>query len=162
MHKIDTSDLFRLLLSLIICQAAGIIGSFFTTSAIPTWYAALQKPSFNPPNAVFAPVWITLYLLMGIALFLVWRQGVNHAGVPMAMAVFGLQLFLNVLWSYFFFGLHAPLAGFVEIVFLWTSILIAMILFYRLNALAGLLLAPYLAWVSFAAVLNLSLWRLNT
>ena len=138
-----------------------MIGGFFTASSVNTWYATLTKPSFNPPNWLFSPVWITLYLLMGVALFLVWRQGFQTAGVKFAIYLFGVQLVLNTLWSILFFGLKMPLLAFIEIVFLWGFILVTLLIFRKLSRLAGFLLVPYLLWVSFAAVLNFSLWYLN-
>lgn len=155
---VETLILFS---SIIICQLAGFIGSVFTTPAIPRWYANINKPSFNPPNWVFAPVWTTLYLLMGIALFLVLRKGLNEKDVKIAIAVFALQLILNSLWSFLFFGLESPFAAFIEIIFLWIAILISIILFYHISWVAGALLIPYILWVSFASVLNFSFWRLN-
>lgn len=143
------------------CQMAGIIGSIFTTPAIPTWYANINKPSFRPPNWVFAPVWTTLFLLMGIALFLVLRKGLKNKNVKIAFLFFIFHLVLNTLWSVLFFGLKSPFAAFVEIIFLWASILISIILFSQISRIAGYLLIPYLLWVSFASVLNFSIWQLN-
>jgi tryptophan-rich sensory protein len=133
----------------------------FTTPAITTWYATLVKPNFVPPNWVFGAVWTLLYLLMGIALYLVWEKGFEKKEVREAIAVFGIQLFLNLLWSVLFFGLQSPLYGLIEIVILWVVILANIILFYRISRPAGLLLVPYLFWTSFAAVLNYSIWILN-
>jgi tryptophan-rich sensory protein len=144
-----------------VCQLAGVIGGLFTASSVGTWYATLTKPSFNPPNWLFSPVWITLYFLMGVALFLVWRQGLQTEGVKIALIVFGLQLALNTLWSLLFFGLKMPLLAFIEILILWCLILITILKFKKISKLAGLLLVPYLLWVSFAAVLNFFLWHLN-
>jgi tryptophan-rich sensory protein len=138
-----------------------MVGSLFTAPSIPTWYAALNKPAFNPPSWLFAPAWITLYTLMGVALFLVWRRGWEEQAVRSAVGVFALQLLLNAAWSPLFFGLHWLLPALVEIVLLWILILLTMLRFRRLSPPAGWLLLPYLAWVSFAAVLNFSLWWLN-
>lgn len=140
---------------------AGVIGGFFTASSVNTWYVPLTKPSFNPPNWLFSPVWITLYVLMGIALFLVWRKGFQTEGVKSALLIFGVQLVLNALWSILFFGLKMPLLAFIEIIVLWGFILITMFKFKKVSKLAGYLLVPYLLWVSFAAVLNFFLWYLN-
>lgn len=145
-----------------VCELAGILGSVFTTSSIPTWYAALQKPELRPPNWVFAPVWTMLYALMGIAAFLIWRKGFNKKSVKVALGVFGVQLVLNVLWSVLFFGLHNPFAAFVEILLLWLAIFWTIILFYKLSRAAAYLLIPYFVWVSFAAYLNFAIWRLNS
>ncbi|MBN1695397.1 tryptophan-rich sensory protein [candidate division WOR-3 bacterium] len=161
MQRSKIGEFLILFSSIIICQLAGIIGSIFTTPAIPTWYANINKPTFRPPNWVFAPVWTTLYLLMGIALFLVLRKGFNEKGIKIAVAVFALQLVLNSLWSFLFFGLESPFAAFIEIIFLWAAILISIILFFRISWVAGALLIPYILWVSFASVLNFSIWRLN-
>ncbi len=151
----------KLVVALAVCQLAGFIGSLFTTPSIPTWYASLQKPGFTPPNAVFSPVWITLFVLMGVAAFLVWDKGIGARGVKTALSFFGIQLVLNVLWSAFFFGLRSPLLAFVEIVVLWLAIGAAILTFYRVSRPASFLLIPYIAWVSFAAVLNCAIARLN-
>jgi benzodiazapine receptor len=151
----------KLVVSILLCQLAGVIGGLFTASSVDSWYATLTKPSFNPPNWLFSPVWITLYVLMGVALFLVWRQGIQTEGVKSALIVFGLQLALNTLWSLLFFGLKMPLFAFIEIVILWCLILITILKFKKISKIAGLLLIPYLLWVSFAAVLNYFLWYLN-
>ena len=154
-------DWTKLIVSLLACQAAGAIGGFFTARKIPTWYAGLVKPSFNPPSWVFGPVWTLLYLLMGYALYLVWREPEDLPGRTMAMSFFVLQLFLNTLWSYFFFGLQKPWLALGEMALLWAAILASLLSFYPLSQQAGWLLTPYLAWVSFAFALNLSIARLN-
>jgi benzodiazapine receptor len=134
--------------------SAGFIGSRFPPGE---WYEALEKPSFNPPGWVFAPVWTLLYILMGIAAWLVWKE----QGFSPALLLFIAQLVLNALWSYLFFGANRPDLALFEIVVLWVLILLTMILFWKARTLAGALLVPYLLWVSFASVLNFSLWRLN-
>jgi benzodiazapine receptor len=146
---------------LVACQLAGVIGSLFTSPAIPDWYASLAKPGFTPPNAVFAPVWIGLYAFMGISAFLIWRKGWSDRQVRAGLAVFAAQLFLNALWSAVFFGLRSPLAGFLVIVLLWVLIALTVALFRRVSLPAAVLLLPYLLWVSYASVLNFSIWRLN-
>jgi len=161
MQRSKIGEILILFSSIIICQLAGVIGSLFTTPSIPRWYANINKPSFNPPSWVFAPVWTTLYLLMGISLFLVWRTGLNEKEVKIAVAVFVFQLVLNSLWSFLFFGLQSPFAAFIEILFLWIAILASIILFLRISWVAGVLLIPYLLWVSFASILNFAIWRLN-
>jgi tryptophan-rich sensory protein len=161
MARIRLNDVLKLVISLIICQFAGFIGSLFTTPTIPTWYASLQKPTFNPPNWVFAPVWISLYFLMGISAFLVWRKGIENPQVNLALRFFIIQLVLNSIWSVLFFGLRSPLLGLVEIIILWTIILLTILYFFKVSKIAGILLLPYFVWVSFATVLNFSLWRLN-
>lgn len=157
-----TNIIAKLLVSILGCQAAGLIGSLFTMPAIPTWYAALQKPSFTPPNWLFGPAWGTLYLLMGIAAFLVWRQGLNEPGVKPALVFFLVQLVLNTLWSIVFFGAKSLLGGVVIILVLWLAILWTMLWFFKISTAAGALLVPYLLWVSYASVLTVVVWRLNT
>ncbi len=154
-------EIIKLILSLVLCQLAGMIGSFFTRPAIPTWYQTLNKPSFSPPNWLFAPVWITLYLLMGLALFLIWRQKPLAPRAKSALLFFFIQLVLNALWSPAFFGLHSPFLGFLVIILLWAAILLTIIKFAPLSLLASALLWPYFLWVSFASVLNFFLWTMN-
>jgi len=161
MRRSKTNEILLLFASIIICQLAGIIGSLFTTSSIPRWYANTNKPSFNPPNWIFAPVWTTLFLLMGISLYLIWRRSLKEKGIKIAFTVFLFQLVLNMLWSFLFFGLQSPFAAFIEIIFLWITILITIILFFRIYWVAGVMLIPYILWVSFASVLNFAIWRLN-
>lgn len=156
------NNTLRLFVSIIVCELAGIVGSVFTASAIPNWYATLVRPALNPPGWLFGPVWTMLYALMGIALFLVWKKGLAHMGVRKALSVFGLQLFLNAIWSIVFFGLQSPAWAFANIVALWVAIAWTMILFYRLSRPAMWLLAPYIAWVSFAGYLNYCIWMLNS
>ncbi len=154
-------NIFKLIGSIAICLLAGVIGSFFTVQNIPTWYTTLNKPFFNPPNWIFGPVWTILYILMGIALFLVLNKKEVKGEKGTAILFFGIQLFLNLLWSILFFGLKSPVAGLLEIGILWISIVFTIFLFYRISKLSALLLAPYLLWVSFATVLNYFIWRLN-
>ncbi|MCJ7505823.1 tryptophan-rich sensory protein [Candidatus Bathyarchaeota archaeon] len=151
----------RLIISVALCQAAGIIGSLFTTPAISSWYASLRKPAFAPPNWVFAPVWTTLYFLMGISLFIMWNIGLEKNSVRKSIVVFGIQLLLNVFWSYLFFGLKSPLLGLVEIVVMWLMILLTILVFFRISKKAAVLLIPYLMWVSVASYLNYSILVLN-
>jgi tryptophan-rich sensory protein len=161
MDEKKKTGLIKLIASIIICQAAGFIGSLFTTPAIPNWYAALEKPSFTPPGVVFGPVWTALYLMMGISLFLVWKSAGNARRRRTALAVFVLQLILNTLWSILFFGLRSPLAGLLDIAALWVMILLTILLFWRISKTAAWLLVPYLLWVSFATLLNASILALN-
>ncbi|MCW4033300.1 MAG: tryptophan-rich sensory protein [Candidatus Bathyarchaeota archaeon] len=155
-------EFIKLIISIVICNSAGFIGSIITTSAIPTWYTSLEKPSFNPPNWVFGPVWTTLYTLMGISAYLVLRQGIHNSQVKTALIIFGVQLFLNAIWSPIFFGLRALFAALVVIVILWIAILLTIFAFYRISTIAAVLLIPYILWVSFATILNYSLWVLNS
>jgi tryptophan-rich sensory protein len=154
-------DIVKLIISIIACEGAGGIGAIFTTPAIPTWYAGLKKPAFTPPNSVFGPIWITLYVLMAIAVFLVWREGFLQEGVTLAFAVFWIQLVLNIFWSLVFFRLKSLLGGMVVIILLWIAILVNIILFFDISPIAGGLLIPYIIWVSIAANLNAQVWRLN-
>ena len=159
MIQIKFSNIDKLIISILLCLFAGFIGSFFTTTAIPTWYATLQKPSFAPPNWIFFPVWTSLFIMMGISLFLVWRK--EDENVKTALYIFAAQLVLNVLWSVAFFGLKSPLMGFIEIIVLWIAILATILTFMKISKTASYLLIPYILWVSFAAILNFSIWKLN-
>lgn len=149
-----------LLFSILLCQAAGLFGSLFTASKIPTWYATLVKPPIAPPNWVFAPVWTTLYLLMGISLYLVLLQREREES-RIAMAIFGVQLLLNALWSYFFFGLESTYLGLVAILAVLIAVIATVFVFARVSRTAAFLLIPYLAWVSFATLVAYQLWVLN-
>ena len=151
----------KLIISIIIPFIAAAIGSFFTSSAVMTWYTTLQRPSFSPPNWIFAPVWTILYLLMGISLYLVWREGWDNKDVKKGMIVFFIHLVLNAAWSIIFFGLQLPFYAFVEIIFLWFSIYLTMLLFSNVSRKAAYLLVPYILWVSFALVLNYFIFILN-
>jgi translocator protein len=148
-----------LLFAILICLLAGFIGSIFTMSSIMSWYSRLEKPYFNPPNYVFGPVWTVLYILMGIALYLVWAK--KDADKQAANIAFFTQLTLNVIWSILFFGMQSPLFAFLEIILLWTAIVATIVEFYRISKAAAVLMMPYLLWVSFAAVLNISIYLLN-
>jgi len=139
------------------CFAAAWVGSRFQPG---TWYAGLVKPALTPPNWVFGPVWTLLYILMGVAAWMVWQRR-GRAGVALALTLFLLQLGLNVLWSYLFFGLQHPGLALLDIIALWLALLATLMAFRRLHRLAGGLLVPYLLWVSFAVYLNLQFWRLN-
>ena len=156
-------DAAKLIAAILICEIAGLIGAVFTTPSIQGWYAALNKPDFTPPAWAFGPAWTTLYALMGIALYLVWkRRGAGaSADANKALFFFGIQLALNVLWSILFFGMHSPLYGLACIIALWAAIALTMLSFYRISRKAALILVPYLLWVSFAAILNFYIWRLN-
>lgn len=149
-----------LILSVGLCLGAGSIGTIFTTSSIPTWYAVLNKPFFSPPNWVFGPVWTLLYIMMGVALYLVISEK-KKAAREKAVQVFAIQLILNVAWSVIFFGLKNPFLALVDIVALWIGIYFTIKSFYKINKLAGNLLVPYLLWVSFATILNVSIVILN-
>ncbi len=155
------NNIIKLILSIIICEGAGILGSIFTTKSVSGWYLTINKPNFNPPSWIFGPVWILLYLLMGISVFIIWSKFNDHSLFKSAIIIFSIQLLLNVFWSFLFFGQKSPLLAFIEIIFLWIAILITIIVFYKLNHLSAYLLIPYILWVSFASVLNYFIWRLN-
>jgi len=159
--RMNMIKIIKLAVSVLACLLAAFIGSTATISSIPTWYAYLLKPAFNPPNWIFGPVWTTLFIMMGIAAFLIWDKGLEKKEVRAALGIFGLQLILNVLWSVLFFGLHLPLFAFIDIILLWASILATIIYFYGISAAAAYLLIPYILWVSFASILNLSIVILN-
>jgi len=154
-------EVFLFILSLVVCQLAGFVGSVFTAPNIKTWYSGLNKPFFTPPNWVFAPVWTTLYILMGISLFLIWRKGLREKNTREAFIMFMVQLILNAGWSIVFFGTHSILGGFLVIAVMFMAILLTMVLFYSISPLASILLLPYLMWVSFASVLNFVLLLKN-
>lgn len=172
----------KLIASIIICELAGVVGSFFTVPSITSWYAGLKKPGFNPPNWIFGPVWTILFFLMGISLYFVWQKkftAEKPLGVKIkiwnplskkfleewqkanAIIIFIIQLALNILWSFIFFYLHNVGLAFFELLMLWFAIWYAIINFYRISKPAGYLLVPYIVWVSFAAILNLSIWIIN-
>ncbi len=153
-------DALGLVVSILICFAAAGLGSLFTTPALGGWYLTLRKPAWTPPNAVFGPVWSLLYLSMAVAAWLVWRRA-GTPGARRALALFALQLLLNVAWSALFFSAHLPGAAFAEIVLLELAILAAIVAFRPVSRAAAWLLVPYLLWVGFAAALNYSIWRLN-
>jgi len=177
-------NIFKLLSSIIICQLAGIIGAVFTTPAINGWYATLNKPSFTPPGSLIGAVWTVLFLLMGIALYLVWSKNwevklpAQNSKIKAwnwvsqklltgtwreenVMLIFGIQLALNVLWSYLFFSLKSPGLAFFELLMLWVAIEYTIINFYRVSKPAGYLLIPYILWVTFAGFLNYTIWMMN-
>lgn len=154
-------DLPKLIVSVFGCELVGILGTPFTLSAIPTWYVGLNKPFFAPPNWIFGPVWTLLYLLMGISFFLIWKQGFKKNKIKTAGKYFLAQLMLNFLWSPIFFGLRAPLLGFIVIVVMWSLIILTMKKFYPISRWAFYLLVPYLLWVSFATLLNIAIVVLN-
>lgn len=161
MMNFSLKEVLKLIASIIVVFIAGAIGNFFTLSEITTWYTTLTKPTWTPPNWVFGPVWTTLYILMGIALYLVWSSGLDRKDVKIAIVVFFVQLILNTLWSLVFFGMHSLFGGLVTIVILWIAILVNIILFYRISKSAGLLLVPYIIWVSIASYLTYSVYLLN-
>jgi benzodiazapine receptor len=143
--------------AIVLTFGAAYVGSRFP---VDEWYTTLSKPSWNPPNWLFGPVWLVLYILMAISVWLVWSEE-GLLGAIVALSIFLLQLILNAVWSWLFFGLHQLGIAFVEIVTLWLAIVVNIALFWRLKPISGILLIPYLLWVTFASVLNFTLWRLN-
>jgi benzodiazapine receptor len=151
----------KLIIAVLTPICAGLIGSIFTVQSIPTWYATLVKPELSPPNWIFGPAWTTLYILMGIAAFLVWKKEIKNKAVKTALIVFAGQLLLNTIWSIIFFGMQNPFWAFIDIIALWIAIVINIIFFYKVSRPAALLLLPYILWISFASYLNYSIWMLN-
>ncbi len=151
----------KLIVAIVVSELAGVIGSLFTFSSVTSWYAGIVKPALNPPSWVFGPVWTILYLLMGIAAFLIWRNGWEKKEVRAALGVFFIQLVLNASWSVIFFGLQDPGAALLEIIFLWLAIIATIAAFSKISRPAVWLLVPYILWVSLAAYLNYSIWILN-
>lgn len=154
-------NIVKLVASLAFAYIAAAVGSTFTMPAISAWYATINKPFFNPPNWIFAPVWTLLFTLMGVALFLIWKDGIKENPRQTAFWVFLVHLVVNILWSYVFFGLRNFSGGFLVIIVLWLMILYLVIKFWSIKKSAGILLLPYLFWVSFASILNYSIWVLN-
>lgn len=160
MTGIKKKQIFSLVVCIAIPLVAGLVGSIFTTPEIGGWYSNLVKPSFNPPSWIFAPVWIFLYFLMGLALFLIW-QSPHSDKKRVALAMFGIQLAFNVLWSFLFFRAHLLLWSLIEILILLNLIALTIRAFGAIKRQAALLLLPYWAWVLFATFLTFSIWRLN-
>ena len=144
-----------------ICLAIGSASGIATASSVNDWFVTLNKPSFNPPSWLFAPVWTILYALMGVAAALVWHEGWEKPAVKNALLFFGIQLLLNSLWSILFFGVKRPDFAFIDIIILWVILLITILKFTKVRKIAGYLLIPYILWVSFATVLNGAIWQLN-
>ena len=157
----DRKDVARLASAILLCELVGGLGSVFAIPSISTWYAGLAKPAFSPPNWVFGPVWILLYLLMGVSLYLVWSRGAGNPRAAPALKAFGLQLSLNLLWSLLFFGLRSTAYGLVDIVFLWVAVLVTLLRFRKISSAASWVLVPYLLWVTFASLLNFYVFVLN-
>jgi benzodiazapine receptor len=157
----NRQDLVGLIVAVAIPLIVGAIGGFATSSSVSSWYPELLKPPWNPPNWLFGPVWTALYILMGVAAWLVWREGPGAPGVRGALVLFGVQLLLNLGWSVVFFGLRRIGWALIEIGITWGFILATIIAFYRVRPVAGWLLLPYQLWVSFATLLNGAIWWLN-
>jgi len=161
LDRISVRSPLHLVIAVVFCLVVGSLGSVFTVTGAGSWYGSLSKPFFTPPNWVFAPVWITLFILMGIALYLVWEAGIDRREVRVALAVFGVQFILNVLWSFLFFGLQSPWLGLIDIVLLWIMIAAMIVLFSRISRVAACLLIPYICWVTIAGALNAGVYLLN-
>jgi translocator protein len=151
----------KLILSILLPLLVGFTSSFFTRDGVNGWYKLANKPSFNPPNWIFAPVWTTLYVLMGIAFYLIWKSTNNIAAKQTAITLFIVQLILNFFWSIIFFKYQQTGWALVEIIAMWVAILLTILWFGKISSTAAWLLVPYICWVSFATVLNYSIWRLN-
>ena len=156
----DRASLVSLLPFVVVCFTAAGIGSLVTNSSVKTWYAELHRPAWTPPNWIFGPVWTTLYLMMAISAWLVWR-GWSWSASRFALMLFGIQLALNILWSIVFFGWRKPGPAFGEILLLWMMTIATAVAFYPLSLLAAWLLLPYIAWVAFASYLNFRIWQMN-
>jgi len=155
------NTILKLVISLLVSFAAGGIGSLFTLKSIPTWYAQLRKPRYTPPNQTFGPVWTTLYILMGISVYFIWQRGLATDGVLLPFVLFWVQLILNALWSIIFFGMKSKGGGVITIIVLWFLILATIITSFQVSIWAGILLIPYILWVSIASYLNVGVWLLN-
>lgn len=151
----------KIIICVLICMGVGFASGFSTASSIDGWYATLNKPPFNPPNWIFAPVWTLLYAMMGVAVALVWDKGLDRADVKSALLFFVLQFILNAIWTPIFFGQQQLLIALAVIITLWVLLFICIRKFKGVDNLSGNLLIPYLLWVSFATILNFSIWYLN-
>ena len=148
------NNISKLIISIAIPVAVGATAGFFTATGVESWYQTINKPSWNPPSWIFAPVWTTLYVMMGIALFLVWKSNTNEALKKRAITLFAVQLVLNFFWSFIFFNQEQPGWALVEIIAMWLAILVTIFAFAKVNKIAAWLLVPYISWVSFATILN--------
>ena len=151
----------KLIISIAIPLAIGAIASLFTSASVNGWYTTIYKPSFNPPNWIFAPVWTGLYIMMGIAFYLIWKSHPDENVKNRAIDLYLLQLAFNFLWSFIFFYLHQPGWALVDIIALWIAILLTIVSFGKISVTAAWLLLPYICWVSFAAILNFFIWKMN-
>jgi len=157
MKTMKTKDYLFLIGALVLVFVVEFIAGLFTGVSVKSWYLTLNRPAWTPPAWIFGPVWTLLYIMMAVSLYLVWRKGGNFA----AYFFWGLQLFLNFIWSFLFFTMQSPLLGLIDIILLWSALLITLILFSRISVWAAILLLPYLAWVSYALALNAAIWVLN-
>jgi len=159
-NKIRKFSLLEIFLSILLAQATGLLGSIFTITGLESWYGGLTKPAWNPPNWLFAPVWTLLFTLMGVASYIIWRYYPKKEAKK-ALVLYLIHLPVNIFWSVLFFGLQSPLLALIEIVIMWVLILLIIIKFYKVKKIAGYLLIPYLAWVSFATLLNFTIVIIN-
>ena len=155
------SNIVKAIIAIAIPLMVGATSGFFTISGVESWYQTIQKPSWNPPNWIFGPVWTTLYVMMGIALFLVWKEDTSEELKKIAIALFAVQLTLNFFWSFIFFNQQQPGWALVEIIAMWFFILLTIFAFAQVNKTVAWLLVPYISWVSFASILNYTIWQLN-
>ena len=160
-----SKNIFKFVISIIICESVGIIGSFFTFSSVSNWFPTLVKPWFSPPSWLFGPVWTMLYFLMGLSLYIVWNYKTETISKQkykkQFFILFGIQLILNALWSFLFFGLKSPISGLIDILFLDIAVITTIIYANRVSKYAAVLLAPYMAWIIFATLLNFEIALLN-
>ena len=161
MRTMKNKKTLVLVLGVLVCLGVGFFSGFITAESVETWYRTLNKPSFNPPSWIFAPVWTILYIMMGLSAGIIYNKGIRREEVRLALRIFAAQLILNGLWTIFFFGFENPLMAFIEIIFLWILILYTILKFYKISRKAAYLLIPYILWVTFASVLNFSIWILN-
>ncbi|MBM3416726.1 MAG: tryptophan-rich sensory protein [Bacteroidetes bacterium] len=155
------SNFLKLVISISIPLAIGATSGFFTVTGAESWYQGINKPSWNPPNRIFGPVWTTLYIMMGISFFLIWKADTSRETKKMAMVFFTAQLVLNFFWSFIFFNQQQPGWALVELAALWLMILATIFAFGNISKTAAWLLAPYISWVSFASILNYTIWQMN-
>ncbi len=153
-------NIIKLIISIAIPLIVGFLGSIFTSSSVTTWYTTINRPTFNPPNWIFMPVWTILFILIGLSFYLVWKKDFGK-NKKTAIGIYAIQLILNLLWSLMFFGLESPIYGLITILILWIFIVANIISFFKITKTAGYLLFPYLAWVSFATILNAAILMLN-
>ena len=154
-------ELGKLAVSILVSLSAGFVGSIFTAKTVDTWYQSLARPWFAPPGWLISIIWTTLYILMGVSLYMIITQGLGRKDVKAAVSVFGVQLFLNVLWTYMFFGLSSAFYGLVEIIVLWIAIAATIYMFYAINKKSAYLLLPYIVWVTIAMIINYSIYIMN-
>lgn len=160
MLKTKSRDLKALFLLIALCLAVEVLGGLFTQSSVTTWYPSIAKPSWTPPSFVFGPVWTLLYLMMALAIWLIWKTPATPLR-SRAYKLFGAELFVNFIWSPLFFGLHSPLYGMIDIILLWALLVPTILTFYQLRPLSAYLLLPYLIWTTYAGALNIAIWYLN-